>query len=255
MSGSQASHSSSDSVVLVWGASGGIGRATVQRLAARGQPVLALGRDLARLSAMADIAGVDIAVSNPCERESVDQVVSEALAAGRMITGLINCVGSLLLKPAHLTSTAEFRETLETHLVSAFHVVQAAGKHLRHGASVVLLSSAAARIGFANHEAIAAAKAGVLGLVLSAAATYGSKGLRFNAVAPGLVQTPLTERIWSNPASEAISAQMHVLGRLGQPAEVASLIDWLVHPDQAWVTGQIFGIDGGLGVTVPRPRA
>ena len=117
----------------------------------------------------------------------------------------------------------------------------------RGGGSVVLLSTAAARHGLANHEAIAAAKAGLVGLALSAAATYGPRGLRVNCVAPGLVRTPLTERITSNEASLKASVAMHSLGRIGEPEEVASAIAWLLDPEQSWVTGQVLGVDGGLG--------
>ena len=114
------------------------------------------------------------------------------------------------------------------------------------------MSSAAARVGLANHDAIAAAKAGVLGLTLSSAATYGPRGVRINAVAPGLVRTPLSARIVGNEASRKASEAMHVLGRLGEPDDVAAMIEWLVGPDSGWVTGQVFGVDGGLGTVRAR---
>jgi NAD(P)-dependent dehydrogenase (short-subunit alcohol dehydrogenase family) len=81
----------------------------------------------------------------------------------------------------------------------------------------------------------------------SAAATYASRNIRINAVAPGLVKTALTERIWSNQRSAEVSCSMHALGRLGEPKDVASLIVWLLDPENNWVTGQVFGVDGGLG--------
>ena len=111
----------------------------------------------------------------------------------------------------------------------------------------MLCSSSAARIGLPNHEAIAAAKGGVLGLVLSAAATYASRGLRVNAVAPGLVRTPLTSRITGSPAASEASRALHALGRLGEPDDVAAVIAWLLSAEAAWVTGQCYGVDGGLG--------
>jgi NAD(P)-dependent dehydrogenase (short-subunit alcohol dehydrogenase family) len=114
------------------------------------------------------------------------------------------------------------------------------------GGSVVLVSSAAARLGLANHEAIAAAKAGVIGLTLSAAATYAARGLRVNAVAPGLVRTPLTARITGSEAALKASTALHALGRIGEPEDVASAIAWLLDPAQSWVTGQVLGVDGGL---------
>jgi NAD(P)-dependent dehydrogenase (short-subunit alcohol dehydrogenase family) len=122
------------------------------------------------------------------------------------------------------------------------------------GGTVVLMSSAAARIGIANHEAIAAAKAGVLGLTLSAAASYAGRGIRVNAVAPGLVRTPLTAALTAHEGSEKASAALHPLGRIGEPDEVASAIEWLLDPAQSWVTGQVFGIDGGLATVRSRAQ-
>ena len=114
------------------------------------------------------------------------------------------------------------------------------------------MSSAAARIGLANHEAIAAAKAGVEGLARSAASTYAPRGVRINVVAPGLVRTPLSARLVGNDASVKASVAMHALGRIGEPDDVASLIEYLLDPSHRWVTGQVFGVDGGLSTLRPR---
>jgi NAD(P)-dependent dehydrogenase (short-subunit alcohol dehydrogenase family) len=118
--------------------------------------------------------------------------------------------------------------------------------------SVVLVASAAATTGLANHEAIAASKAGIIGLARSAAATYASRGLRFNVVAPGLVRTPLTARITGNPAAEKASTAMHALGRLGEPDDIADAIAWLLGGSSSWITGQALGVDGGLASVRPR---
>ena len=119
------------------------------------------------------------------------------------------------------------------------------------GGSIVFVSSAAARRGLANHEAIAAAKAGLIGLTLSAAATYARYSIRVNSVAPGLVRTPLTESITRNEAALRHSTSLHALRRIGEPAEVASAIRWLLDPAQSWVTGQVIGVDGGLASIQP----
>ena len=170
------------------------------------------------------------------------------------LTGVVNCVGSLLLKPAHLTSEAEYAATIAANLTTAFAVCHAAGKVMTGGGSVVLVSTAAAHAGIANHEAIAAAKAGVEGLMRSAAATYASRGLRFNCVAPGLTRTPLTAKITANEASEKASIAMHALGRLGEPGDVSRAICWLLDPVNDWVTGQVLGVDGGLATLRVRPK-
>jgi NAD(P)-dependent dehydrogenase (short-subunit alcohol dehydrogenase family) len=107
----------------------------------------------------------------------------------------------------------------------------------------------------ANHEAIAAAKGAIMGLTLSAAATYAARGIRVNCVAPGLVETPLTESLLSSDANRKASQGMHALGRLGSPADVAHSMAWLLSEESSWVTGQVLGVDGGLGSILPRMRA
>ena len=203
---------------VVLGASGGVGSATARLLAAKGHRVLPAGRPSDRLASLAaelESPAVELDATSPDE---VQRAFDECVERYGAVHGAVNCVGSLLLKPAHLTSEEEWDAVVATNLRSAFATVRAAAKTMRKaGGSVVLVSSAAARLGFANHEAIAGAKAGVIGLTLSAAATYGPNGIRINAVAPGLVKTPLTESIWSKEASAKASEEMHALGRLGEP--------------------------------------
>lgn len=111
---------------------------------------------------------------------------------------------------------------------------------------MVFCSSAAATVGLANHEAIAAAKGGLEGLVRAAAASYAPRRLRVNAVAMGLVNTPLAAKLTSHEPSLKASEAMHPLGRIGQPEEVAEVIRLLLGPETGWVTGQVWGVDGGL---------
>jgi 3-oxoacyl-[acyl-carrier protein] reductase len=214
---------------------------------AAGGRVFLAGRDAARLEALANELGMPWGTVEATDPDKIDACADAAAAALGGLDGIANCVGSILLKPAHLTSTADWSATIATNLTSAFGCVRAAGRLLKaEGGSVVLVSSAAARVGLANHEAIAAAKAGIMGLVLSAAATYARQKIRFNAVAPGLVRTPLAAGLVASELAEKASIGMHPLGRLGEPGDVARAIVWLLDPAQSWVTAQVIGVDGGL---------
>jgi NAD(P)-dependent dehydrogenase (short-subunit alcohol dehydrogenase family) len=240
-------------VCLVFGATGGIGSALCRRLVARGARLVVVARDADRLRTLAEELGAEPHALDATRFDETDACVGATVQRFGRLDGVANCIGSLLLKPAHGTTEAEWVATVATNLTSAFAVVRAAAKAMTPtGGSVVLVSSAAARVGLVNHDALAAAKAGVIGLTLSAAATYAPRGVRVNCVAPGLVRTPLTARLTANEAALKASTALHALGRVGDPADVAGAIDWLLGPDAAWVTGQVLGIDGGLATVRPR---
>lgn len=240
---------------LIFGATGGIGAALARRLADTGATVVISGRDERKLAALGDAVGVEHVRADGCNPDDVNHAFETTLDRHGALSGVASCIGSMYLKPAHLTSPADWSTVLDTNLSSAFYIVRGAGQHMaRSGGSVALVSSAAATLGMANHEAIAAAKAGVAGLVRAAAATYAPRGLRFNAVAPGLVETGLTAALVKTETGRKLSTQLHPLGRLGQPEDIASAIAWLLDPAQSWVTGQLLGVDGGLAAVQPRPR-
>ena len=243
----EARDGSKEGCIVVLGATGGIGSVLARRLAAKGNRVVIAGRNPEKLEALAAEIGAVSLVLDARRAAEVQAGLDRAVERFGRVDGVANCVGSLLLKPAHLTSQDEFDDTVATNLGSAFATVHAAGRVMRQGGSIVLVSSAAARLGLPNHEAIAAAKAGIIGRALSAAATYASRGLRVNCVAPGVVETPLTAGITGNAQAAKASTAMHALGRLGSPGDVASAIEWFLAPEQSWVTGQILGVDGGLG--------
>jgi NAD(P)-dependent dehydrogenase (short-subunit alcohol dehydrogenase family) len=232
---------------LVVAAASGIGQATVAQLQAAGHRVFTTARDSSKITPDAVVDAADF--------NALDTAFGEAMAAMGSIDGVVNCAGSLLLKSAHLTSQAQYESVVSASLTTAFSTVRAAGKHMPNGGSVVLISSAAAMEGLANHEAIAAAKAGIIGLTLSAAATYAPSNLRFNAVAPGLTQTPLTASLTANDTARKFSESMHALGRLGTADDVARAIVFLLDPANNWITGQVLAVDGGLSRVRPKLKA
>lgn len=232
---------------LVMAAGSGIGQATVTGLRAQGHQVFTTARNGNKISPDMIVDASDF--------DAVDAAFAAAISAMGSIDGVVNCAGSLLLKSAHLTSFEQYQSVIQASLTTAFACVRAAGKHMATGGSVVLISSAAAMEGLANHEAIAAAKAGVLGLTLSAAATYAPQNLRVNAVAPGLTDTPLTASITGNEAARKFSLAMHALGRLGTPEDVARAILFLLDPANSWITGQVLAVDGGLSRVRPKAKA
>lgn len=244
--------------IAVMGATGTIGSAVAKQLVDQGNRVILLARNSDKLAELAERLGpasiachMDDFASSELLRLSLESHV-----ATQPLTGLVNCIGSLILKPAHGTSDQDFRDTVETNLFTSFAAVRTAGLLMRRGGgSVVLVASAAAEIGLANHEAIAAAKSGIIGLARSAAATYAGNNIRFNVVSPGLTCTELTRRIWDNPANAAASTDMHALGRLGKPEHIASAITWLLDPANDWITGETLHVDGGLSKIQPRRRA
>lgn len=236
--------------MLVVGGSGGIGSAVARRLATRGCRLVLAGRNIERLQAIATETGAQATPLDARDSAAVEAMLQSVLTSHGRVDGVVNCAGSILLKPAHLISDQEFADTLSINLTTAFNLVRATTRLMMKqagGGSIVLCSSVAARRGLVNHEAIAAAKAGVEGLALAAAASYARFGVRVNCVAPGLTRTELTRALTQNETVAKMSAALHPLGRIGEATEVASAICWLLDSEQSWVTGQVIGIDGGLG--------
>ena len=237
---------------VIMGAYGGIGSALTRRLAARGARLMLVGRDEARLNALAGELGAESAIADATASATIEAAIAKAVEIFGAIDGVANCLGSLLLKPAHVTTDEELESVIAVNLKSAFATVRGAVKAMKTPGSIVLISSVAARYGLVNHEAIAAAKAGIEGLAVSAAATYAKRGIRINCVAPGLTATPLTARITTNETAAKASLNMIPLNRFGSPEELGRAIEFLLLPENSWITGQVLAVDGGMGTVWPR---
>jgi len=236
-------------VTLLFGATGGIGEALARRLAARGHRLVLAARDPARLHALCDALDATPAPGDLLAADAAGAALARAVEAHGRVDHIVHAVGSILLKPAHRTTDADWDAVLALNLTSAFRVLRAGAERLQRqdgGGSLTFCSTAAAQAGLANHEAIAAAKGGLEALVRSAAATYASRGVRVNAVAPGLVETPLSAAMTAPGPGRDASLRLHPLGRLGQPADIAAALELLV--ENPWLTGQILAVDGGLSL-------
>lgn len=237
---------SNDRTCIVIGAAGGVGLALCDILAANGWRLVLSGRSRDRLDQLAGRLASAVQAVEQVDASDFD-AVNQLFSRHEGAVGAVNLAGSILLRSAHSTSRSDYDVTMAQNITTAFAVVRAAGKAMRSkGGSVVLMSTCAAQIGLPNHEAISAAKAAVDGLARSAAATYASSGIRFNTVAPGLTDTPMAAKLTASEAARKASEAMHPLGRLGHAQEVARCISFLLAPENAWITGQTLGVDGGL---------
>ena len=245
--------------IVIGGISGGIGSTLAASLHKQEALLCGYARSADKLQALeADLPGIQTQVLDATEPEAINAFINQTIANHGRIDAYVHAIGSILIQPAHLTSPENWAQTLQTNLSSAFYALSAVAKHMQKqpgGGTCLFFSTAAAQTGIANHEAIAAAKGGIEAMVRSAAATYAPRGIRINAIAPSLTDTPLAKPIISSEQALQISKRMHPLGDIAHSGDVASLADWLLSESARFVTGQVFVIDGGLSTIVPKPRA
>lgn len=247
----------SQKTVVIGGISGGIGSSLARSLSDKGIRITGFAKTAEKLEALSSIIpGVQTSVVDATQPEAMDQFFAETTERFGRIDAYVHAVGSILIKPAHLTAPQDWEKTLQINLSSAFFALRSCVKQMQKqgGGSCLFFSTTAAQTGIANHEAIAAAKGGIEAMVRSAAATYAPRGVRVNAIAPSLTDTPLAQPILSSEKAIDISKRMHPLCDIAKAPDVASLAEWLIGDAAGFVTGQTFVIDGGLSTIVPKPR-
>jgi len=230
--------------IIIFGATGGIGEALARRLAPTGTPLFLVGRSPDKVGPLADELSARSGIADVLDGDSVDAVVTQA-DEGQGIAGIAYCVGSIVIKPLKAASESDFIDAYRLNVLGAVRAIRAAEKGLKAAkGSVVLFSTVAVRQGFANHTVIASAKGAVEGLALSLAAELAPH-VRINAIAPSLTRTPLAHGLLTNDQMVQSIAQLHALGRLGEPDDIAAMAAFLLTPDSGWITGQVIGVDGG----------
>lgn len=233
---------------LIVGGSSDIAIILAKRLLNNGSSVTVLARDVSRCVELQTL-GVEVVQGDALNPESVNQAVQTSLErGGGAIAGVAHMVGSMLIRPPHAIKIDDFNEVIHTNLSTAFLTLSIACKAMLRsgGGRVVFMSSVAASLGLVNHEAIAAAKGGIESMVRSAASTYSQRGIRVNAVAPGLTETRLVENILKSDAIREAAVGMIPLKKINQPDEIASTIEWLLCQAPDNLTGQILHLDGGM---------
>ena len=244
--------------LLVVGGTSGIGLAICRAAVEQGAQVTTVGLEC---SDAASPEGVDVLIGDARHSEVVGEAVGRAVRLFGGLDGLVHVAGgsgrAMGDGPLDQITDAGWRETLRLNLDSAFYSNRAAAQQMlgqgRGGAIVnigsVLASSPSPKF-FTTH-AYAASKAALEGLTVSCASHYAADDIRFNLVAPGLVQTPMSKRATANPLIVEFLRTKQPLagGRLGRTGDVAAAVIWLLSDESQWITGQCLSVDGGWSVS------
>lgn len=217
---------------LVVGSGSAIGSALIARGLAKGDSFISWGRQAPKHSIPFEMAEVaDFNQPLPSIEESLD--------------GLVYFPGTITLKPIRSLKIDDFRFDWHVNFLGLVRVVQAVLPHLVEGASLVFLSSVAVALGMPFHASVASAKGAVEGFGRSMAAELAPK-IRVNMVAPSLTDTPLAVSLLCQEEKKERAKKRHPLETVGQPEDIAEVIDFLLSPNSKWITGQTFHVDGGL---------
>lgn len=224
---------------LVIGGSSGIGAGVCDLLLAAGHRVTATSRAPEKISARSGLSTLRFDATDP----------EASLEIEEPLNGVVYCPGTILLKPFHRLSREEFNDDMQVNFFGAVHAIQAVLPSLKRApsgeAAIVLFSSVAAQTGMPFHASIGSAKAAIEGLTRSLAAEL-APGIRVNAIAPSLTDTPLAASFLSDENRRTAAAKRHPLERIGDPAELAELAVFLLGSASIFMTGQIVAADGGI---------
>lgn len=245
--------------VMVTGASSGIGRATAEIFLESGATVALAGRREVALADVADAFAADafIIQADLADAEQSELCVARAVEIMGGLDCLVNAAGILQSGSIESTSLESWDEMININLRSVFHLMKLSAPHLeRSGGNIVNVSSVTGLRAFPNVLAYCVSKAGVDQLTRCAALELAPKGIRVNAVNPGVVVTELHRS--GGMSDEDYGAFLergkstHPLGRVGEPREIAELIYFLASDKASWITGETISIDGGRALTCAR---
>jgi len=244
-------------VALVTGASGGIGFGCATKLAELGMAVLATGRNEDKLAQLAAALGrittdTDRVLTHAADLREDDapkRIVDLAVAQWGHVDFLINIAGIGSPKPVHETDDELLDHFLDLMLRAPFRLIREVLPHLQPGSAIINITSTFAVVGGLRGGAYSAAKGGLTALTTHIACQYGAHGIRCNAVAPGVIQTPMTEHRLQDERFRRINTEMTPHQRLGTVEDVASTVAFLCSPGGAFINGQTIVVDGGWSST------
>ena len=228
---------------VILGATGSIGSTLAKNLVSSGDEVHLVGRDESSLSALANELNSTFTICDMLEENFSDKILNDL--GETPINGLAYCVGSIDLKPLKLIKKSDFMQSFNLNLVSAAEIIKTLADNLKKNkGSIVLFSTVAVKQGFPNHAIVSSAKGAVEGLTLALAAEF-APNIRVNCIAPSLTKSKISEFLLKNEKMAESIAKMHPMKRLGEGSDSSSLAKFLLSEESSWVTGQIFGVDGG----------
>ncbi len=234
-------------VALVTGGVRGIGLAISNRLAARGVKIAAgYSRDAESAKRFCDAhAGSTIHQGNIGSAEDCERVIAEVLEQHGRLDILVNNAGITVDKTVRKMSVDDWDRVVQVNLSGAFYLSRAILQHMldRGSGRIINISSIIGESGNIGQANYSAAKAGLFGLTMSLAQETARKGITVNSVAPGYISTEMVAAV-PKEALDKVVAKIPV-GRLGEPDEVARVVEFLADPDSAFITGQVYSVNGG----------